>query len=127
MSYHIDTVAAHAGRVQPGTSTPVTAPISLASTFLQEAPGQYDTHAYARIGNPNRDALERTLALLEGGGDAAAFASGCAAMHAALQLLAPGDHLVACGSRDHTFYRRPDTASASFSRQIGRASCRERC
>jgi len=97
MTYRIDTVAAHAGRVQPGTSTPVTPPISLSSTFLQEAPGQYDTHAYARIGNPNRDALEGTLALLEGGGHATAFSSGCAAMHAALQLLAPGDHLVACG------------------------------
>jgi cystathionine beta-lyase/cystathionine gamma-synthase len=41
--------------------------------------------------------LEGTLALLEGGEHAAAFSSGCAAMHAVLQLLAPGDHLVACG------------------------------
>jgi cystathionine beta-lyase/cystathionine gamma-synthase len=40
--------------------------------------------------------LEHAVAALEGGSHAAAFASGCAAMHAVLQLLGPGDHLVAC-------------------------------
>jgi len=97
MRYRIDTVAAHAGRVREGTDTPVTPALSLSTTFLQRAPGEYATHAYARIGNPNRDALEATLAQLEGGSHAAAFASGCAAMHATLQMLAPGDHLIACG------------------------------
>ncbi len=97
MEYRIDTVAAHAGRVGEGASVPVTPALSLSTTFVQQAPGEYATHAYGRIGNPNRDALEATLARLEGGSDAAAFSSGCAAMHAALQLLLPGDHLVACG------------------------------
>ena len=97
MGYRIDTVAAHAGRVSEVAGTAVTPAVSLSTTFVQSAPGQYDTHAYSRIGNPNRDALERTLAKLEGGSHAAAFSSGCAAMHATLQLLRPGDHLVACG------------------------------
>jgi cystathionine beta-lyase/cystathionine gamma-synthase len=97
MGYRIETVAAHAGedRAEPGG--PVVSAISLSTTFLQEAPGQYEEHAYGRMGNPSRDALERTVAALEGGSHGAAFASGCAAMHAALQLLGPGDHLVACG------------------------------
>lgn len=97
MGYRIDTVAAHAGRVGGGASTAVTPALSLSTTFVQNAPGQYEAHAYSRIGNPNRDALEGTLAELEGGSHAAAFSSGCAAMHATLQLLGPGDHLVACG------------------------------
>jgi cystathionine gamma-lyase len=72
-------------------------PISLSTTFVQQAPGVYPQHAYSRMSNPNRDALENTLAELEGGADAAIFASGCAAMHAVLQLLGAGDHLLACG------------------------------
>jgi cystathionine beta-lyase/cystathionine gamma-synthase len=71
--------------------------VSLSTTFLQDTPGQPREHAYARVSNPTRDALEATLAALEGGEGAAAFSSGCAAMHAVLQLLRPGDHLVACG------------------------------
>jgi cystathionine gamma-synthase/cystathionine gamma-lyase len=96
MAHQIDTIAAHAGQVGGAAGLPVTSPISLSTTFVQAAPGQYEEHAYSRIGNPTRDALERTLARLEGGVSAAAFSSGCAAMHAALQLLRPGDHLVAC-------------------------------
>jgi len=80
---------------QPGQ--PVTPPISLSTTFFQGAPGEYEEHAYSRMGNPTRDALERTLGLLEGGSSAAVFSSGCAAMHAALQLLEPRDQLLACG------------------------------
>lgn len=96
MRYRIDTVATHAGELEGRPSDPVVAPISLSTTFRQQAPGQHDGPAYARIGNPSRDALERTLADLEGGSDAATFSSGCAAMHAAFQLLGSGDHVVAC-------------------------------
>jgi len=96
MGHQIETISAHAGQVHHEAGQPVTPPISLSTTFVQAAPGQHEDHAYSRIGNPGRDALERTLAELEGGANAAAFSSGCAAMHAVLQLLRPGDHLVAC-------------------------------
>jgi cystathionine beta-lyase/cystathionine gamma-synthase len=96
MGYRIATVAAHAGRASHQAGQAVIAPISLSTTFIQGVPGHHEEHAYGRIGNPSRDALERTLAALEGAPSAAAFASGCAAMHAVLQLLEPGDHLVAC-------------------------------
>jgi len=91
------TIAAHAGRLSERPGDPVTAPVSLSTTFRQASPGQFEEHAYGRLGNPTRDALERTLASLEGGSSAAVFSSGCAAMHAVLQLLRPGDELVACG------------------------------
>jgi cystathionine gamma-lyase len=96
MGYRIATIAAHAGRVSDRPGQPVTSPISLSTTFLQASPGEYEDHAYGRLGNPTRDALEHTLATLEGGSSAAVFSSGCAAMHAALQLLRPGEQLVAC-------------------------------
>jgi cystathionine beta-lyase/cystathionine gamma-synthase len=96
MGYRFDTIATHAGRAAQEAGAPVTPALSLSTTFLQGAPGQADEHAYARVSNPTRGALEQTLAALEGGVSALAFSSGCAAMHAVLQLLRPGDHLVAC-------------------------------
>lgn len=97
MRHRIETIAVHAGRTGDEAGQPVAGAISLSTTFVQGAPGRYEQHAYSRVGNPSRDALESTLAKLEGGASAVAFSSGCAAMHAALQLLRPGDHLVACG------------------------------
>jgi cystathionine gamma-lyase len=97
MGYRIATIAAHAGRVSDRPGEPVTSPISLSTTFFQDAPGHPSGHAYSRVSNPTRDALEQTLAALERGTSANVFSSGCAAMHAALQLLSAGDQLVACG------------------------------
>jgi cystathionine gamma-synthase len=50
---------------------------------------------YSRANNPNRKALERVLAKLEGGEDAAAFSSGNAAGMAVFQALEAGSHVVA--------------------------------
>jgi len=97
MSHRIETIAAHAGRGQELPGEPVTPSISLSTTFFQSEPGSEEGHGYSRIGNPTRDRLETTLAALEGGAAASTFSSGCAAMHAALQLLRPEDHIVACG------------------------------
>lgn len=97
MGYRFATIAAHAGRVREQVGAPVTSPISLSTTFVQGGPGSPEEHAYSRVSNPTRNALEETLSALEGGSSASVFSSGCAAMHAALQLLEPGDQLVACG------------------------------
>lgn len=97
MGYRFATIAAHAGRVREQVGAPVTSPISLSTTFVQGEPGSPEEHAYSRVSNPTRNALEETLSALEGGSSASVFSSGCAAMHAALQLLEPGDQLVACG------------------------------
>jgi len=97
MATRFATIAAHAGRVSDAAGQPVSPPISLSTSFVQGSPGSPEEHAYSRVSNPNRDALEQTLGALEGGSSASLFSSGCAAMHAALQLLEPGDQLVACG------------------------------
>lgn len=50
---------------------------------------------YSRSGNPNRNALEETLASIEtGGAFGLAFASGSATTATVLQSLGPGAHVV---------------------------------
>lgn len=71
------------------------APIHLSTTFARDEDGEYSGgFSYSREGNPNRLMLERALAELEGGSDAAAFASGSAATMTLFQALRPGDHVV---------------------------------
>src|SRR5690606_17151563 len=82
-----------AGPPDPGTGA-VVPPISLASTFAQEAVGQPGAFEYSRSGNPTRAALEAHLAALEHADHGFAFASGLAAEDALLRLLSPGEHAV---------------------------------
>lgn len=73
----------------------IAAPISLSTTFERAADGSYPSgYEYARDDNPNRRALEAALAALEGGEDAAAFASGSAAAMTLFQGLRPGDEAI---------------------------------
>ena len=96
MTRRFETLATHAGRASRAPGQPIAPSISLSTTYLQSSPGEHESHAYGRIGNPSRDGLEHSLAQLGGGASACAFSSGCAAMDATLRLLSPGDHLVAC-------------------------------
>ena len=91
-----ETVAVHAARrVDPATGA-VAEPIYLSTTFQRGPDGDYPTgFSYSRSDNPNRAALEHALAIIEGGADAAAFASGLAAATAVFQTLAPNDHVIA--------------------------------
>ncbi len=92
---HLDTLLAHAGCAPDPTTGALVAPPVLSSTFLRAADGSYPGgFVYARADNPTRQALETLLAQLEGGAEAAAFASGMAAIHAVLQALPPGSHIV---------------------------------
>jgi cystathionine gamma-synthase len=89
-----ETRAVHAGHApDPGTGA-VVPPISLASTYAQDAVGAHRGYEYSRTGNPTRAALERCVASLEGARHGLAFASGMAAEDAIFRLLEPGDHIV---------------------------------
>ncbi|MEK3993752.1 cystathionine beta-lyase [Psychrobacillus sp. FSL K6-2365] len=72
----------------------VNVPIYLSSTFHQESFDDFGPYDYSRSGNPTRDALEKTIAELEGGTRGLAFASGIAAISSAFMLLSSGDHIV---------------------------------
>ena len=92
----LSTRAIHAGyRPDPATGA-VNVPIYASSTFAQDGVGGLrGGFEYARTGNPTRAALEATLAAVEEGRFARAFASGMGATDCALRaILRPGDHLV---------------------------------
>lgn len=72
----------------------VNVPIYLSSTFHQENFDDFGPYDYSRSGNPTREALEKTIAELEGGTRGLAFASGIAAISSAFMLLSSGDHIV---------------------------------
>lgn len=57
--------------------------------------GRSTGYDYSRVQNPTREEAERIIADLEHGTDALAFASGMAAISAFLEILKPGDHIVA--------------------------------
>src|SRR5205809_2000107 len=92
----IETLAVHAGHaVDPATGA-VATPIYLSTTFERDVEGTYSRgFMYTRNDNPNREALERGISVLEGGAAAAAFGSGTGATMAIFQALAPGDHVLA--------------------------------
>jgi cystathionine beta-lyase len=72
----------------------VNVPIYLSSTFHQESFDSFGPYDYSRSGNPTRDALEKTIAELEGGTRGFAFATGIASITSAFMLLSAGDHIV---------------------------------
>jgi cystathionine beta-lyase len=71
-------------------------PIYQISTYQQESVDHFRKYDYARGDNPTREALEDTIAALEGGTRCLAFASGMAAISSTLMIFSPGDHLVVC-------------------------------
>ena len=72
----------------------IVAPVYQTSTYVQEALGKDKGYDYARTNHPNRKALERCVAKLEGGSHAYVFTSGMAGIDAVFRLLRPGDHVV---------------------------------
>ncbi len=89
------TKAIHTGQKPDAKTGAVVAPIVTATTFAIKEPGQPAEYEYARVSAPTRKTLETCIADLEGGKFAYALASGCSAMHLILQLLKPGDLILA--------------------------------
>lgn len=89
------TRAIHVGQEpEQYSSMAVVTPISLATTFKQDAPAQPKMFEYGRSGNPTRNTLEEVLASLEGAKHGLTFASGLAACTSIVHLLSCGDHIV---------------------------------
>ena len=87
--------AIHAGQKPSAQTGALVTPIVTATTFAVKEPGQPAEYEYARVSTPTRKTLENCFAELEGGNSAFALASGCSAMHMILQLLKPGDLILA--------------------------------
>uniref|UniRef100_A0A8D0TUR2 Cystathionine gamma-lyase n=2 Tax=Sus scrofa TaxID=9823 RepID=A0A8D0TUR2_PIG len=92
---HFATQAIHAGQEpEQWASKAVVPPISLSTTFKQEAPGQHSGFEYSRSGNPTRNCLEKAVAVLDGAKYSLAFASGLAATVTITHLLKAGDQII---------------------------------
>jgi cystathionine beta-lyase/cystathionine gamma-synthase len=91
-----ETLAIHDGQAPEPRTGAVSVPVYQTSTYEQDGIGRprlgFD---YSRSINPTRQALESALALVENGKYGLAFASGVAATVAALQVLKPGDQILA--------------------------------
>jgi cystathionine gamma-lyase len=85
----------HGGQHPDPLTGAVMPPIYATSTYVQSSPGVHQGYEYSRTHNPTRDALQASLANLEGGAAAFAFASGMAASATLLELLDAGSHIVA--------------------------------
>jgi cystathionine gamma-lyase len=94
-SHRFATRTIHGGQHPDPQTGAVMPPIYATSTYVQSSPGVHQGYDYARTRNPTRDALQASLANLEGGAAAFAFASGMAASSTILELLDAGSHIVA--------------------------------
>jgi len=105
---HLDiaTQLVHAGeRRAPPTGRPTSTPIYASATYTYESmeeidqvfAGEKPDYIYTRYGNPTLAALETAIRTIEGGTTACAYASGMAALHAALLAceLSPGATVLA--------------------------------
>src|SRR4029453_10816254 len=88
------TIAIHSGQEPDASTGAVTVPIYQTSTYAQDGLGKHKGYEYARTQNPTRSALARNIAALEGAKFGFAFASGMAAIDAALRLVKAGEHVV---------------------------------
>lgn len=95
VEYKLATRVIHGGEEFDPTTGAVMPPIYTTSTYRQSKPGQHQGFEYSRSQNPTRFAYERCIANLESGTQAFAFASGMAAVTTVVNLLRPGDHVIA--------------------------------
>jgi len=88
------TLAVHTGGTE-GSNVPLSLPIYLSSTYTWDTyEGEDPQWIYSRYTNPNREAVEKTVAALEGATHGLAFASGMAGVNAALELARAGEHVL---------------------------------
>ncbi len=107
----------HAGvRPDPSTGSILT-PIHQSTTFVQPSIDDYMAtgYSYSRSANPTVRAWEEKIAILEDGNDAAAFATGMAAINAVfLTFLNAGNHAVVSDVAYGGTYRLATTVFSRF-------------
>ncbi|TAJ16106.1 MAG: cystathionine gamma-synthase [Planctomycetota bacterium] len=89
------TLAARAGVESDAQHGAVMPPLSLSVNFAFESLGAKRRYDYTRSGNPTRDQFGDAVSALEGGAGAVVTSSGLAALALALQLVRPGERVVA--------------------------------
>jgi cystathionine gamma-lyase len=85
----------HGGQQPDPLTGAIMPPIYATSTYVQSSPGVHKGYEYSRTANPTRDALQASVANLEGGAAGFAFSSGLAASATIIDLLDCGSHIIA--------------------------------
>lgn len=107
----------HAGVTPDPTTGSILTPIHQSTTFVQPSIDDYMAtgYSYSRSGNPTVRAWEEKITVLEDGDDAAAFATGMAAINAVfLTFLNAGDHAVVSDVAYGGTYRLATTVFSRF-------------
>lgn len=89
-----ETKAVHVGVHKDQQYNSVITPIYPTSTFYWNDLENNSGYDYTRSANPTRDALNENLAALEGGVGCVTTSTGMSAVHCAMSLFGPGDHVV---------------------------------
>ncbi|MCY4321153.1 MAG: PLP-dependent aspartate aminotransferase family protein [Bdellovibrionaceae bacterium] len=89
------TKAIHSHQKPDKQTGAVVTPIVTTTTFAIKEPGAPVEYDYSRVSTPTRKTLESCFADLEEAKSCLALSSGCSAMHLILQLLSPGDLVLA--------------------------------
>lgn len=91
----VETLLAQTGCDPSPPTGDLVSPLHLSTTYERSPDGSYPGgFIYTRSANPTRRQFEVAMASLEGGAEAAAFASGMAATTAMFHALRPGDHVI---------------------------------
>ncbi len=90
-----ETIAANAGVASDRAFNAVSPPLHLSATYGWRDPLEKPQFDYSRSGNPTRAELERALASLEGAERGVITATGMAAVDLVLNLVNPGDTVIA--------------------------------
>lgn len=91
---HLSTRLTLAGQQTDRAYRSISTPIYQSAIYRFQGDGEKPEFDYSRSGNPTRNALEETLADLEGGAGAVALASGMAAVSTVLATLSAGAHVI---------------------------------
>jgi cystathionine gamma-synthase len=113
-SLDFETLTVHAGVEPDPLSGAVMTPIYQTSTYAQESVGRHKGYEYSRTDNPTRTALQKAMAILEGGQHALAFSSGMAAIDTLLRLVKPGEHVISGNDVYGGTYRLFDKILAQY-------------
>lgn len=89
-----DTILTHGYRGPDPITGAISFPIFQSATFRHNGLNQSTGYDYTRAGNPTREELEMTMALMEQGEKCWAFASGMAAISTVFRLLKSGQHVL---------------------------------
>jgi cystathionine gamma-synthase len=113
-NFSFDTNAVHGAVFFEPLTGAVSVPIFQSATFRHPGLGQSTGFDYSRVSNPTRAALEKTIALLEGGKFGLAFSTGMGAISSLIKLFKPGDHIIVSEDLYGGTYRLFDSYYARY-------------